>query len=509
MIIPVPITDEKETIAMKKRLLALFIAILAALPLTACGNGQTAETTADTAAAETETAVETEPSFDPMLEAVDYGGEDFVILYNYGNDLEPNKDFVGDTLTGEIVNDAIYNRTISLEDKYNVKMVYTMLKGDGEVGSAIQKAVTAGDSTYAAADINAQFCIQQASKGNLMELRRLPNINLSQPYWSDTMLEGSSICGKNYFTFSDINIHAYGATPCMIFNKVVHENHGLEDLYEIVLDGRWTFDKACELISAVTADLDGDGKITKDDTLGLIANNFCVDCFISGTGFRMIDKDEEDLPVLMMYTEEFANIMDGIKNLLSVETGSFLVDRTSTQTEAREYWTEWAITEDRALFWVGNIKCVERMRQSESDFGVVPMPKASEAQENYAIHVQANIGTMLCFPITLPDADMVSRIIEDMAYISYETVMPAYMDVCIDGKTIRDEESLACLEIIRTSYYCDLGFMFQQLGVNVLGQMRDYVTNNRTDFMSKMAASAKSWGNAVTKIAATFADAEA
>jgi len=95
-----------------------------------------------------------------------------------------------------------------------------------------------------------------------------------------------------------------------------------------------------------------------------------------------------------------------------------------------------------------------------------------------------------------------------MAYISYETVMPAYMDVCIDGKTIRDEESLACLEIIRTSYYCDLGFMFQQLGVNVLGQMRDYVTNNRTDFMSKMAASAKSWGNAVTKIAGTFADAE-
>ena len=52
------------------------------------------------------------------------------------------------------------------------------------------------------------------------------------------------------------------------------------------------------------------------------------------------------------------------------------------------------------------------------------------------------------------------------------------------------------------------GFMFQQLGVNVLGQMRDYVTNNRTDFMSKMAASAKSWGNAVTKIAGTFADAE-
>ena len=39
----------------------------------------------------------------------------------------------------------------------------------------------------------------------------------------------------------------------MIFNKVVHQNHQLEDLYTIVLDGRWAFDKACELISAVTS----------------------------------------------------------------------------------------------------------------------------------------------------------------------------------------------------------------------------------------------------------------
>lgn len=494
---------------MKNRILALLIAMLAVLPLTGCGDGKTSETTADTTShTQTETEVETEPSYDPMLEAVDYSGTDFVILYNIGSEVEPNKDFVGEELTGEIVNDAIYNRTISLEEKYKLSMTYTAMSGDGTVGSAIQKAVMAGDSSYSAADINAQYCIQQASKGNLLELSELPHIDLEKPYWNDLMLEGSSINHKNYFAFSDINIHAYGATPCMIFNKVVHENHDLPDLYEIVLSGNWTFDKACEMISAVTADLDGDGAITKDDTLGLISNNFCVDCFISGTGYRMIDKDENDMPVMNMYTEQFANIMDGIKKVLSVETGSFLIDRTSTATEAREYWTEQAITEDRALFWVGNIKCVERMRQSESDFGVVPMPKADETQENYAIHVQANVGTMLCFPLSIADTDMVSRVIEDMAYISYTTVMPAYMDVCIDGKTIRDEESLACLEIIRSSYYCDLGFMCQQMGVNVLGDMRDYVTLNRTDFMSKMASKIQSWEKSVEKIADAFVDGE-
>ncbi len=495
---------------MNRRLTALLIAILTALPLTACGNTTTSESDT-TPTIQTDTApetepTETEPSYDPGLAAVDYSGTDFVILYNYGNALEPNKDFVGETLTGEIVNDAVYNRTIALEEKYKLKMTYTECQGDSAVATMLQKAVTAGDSTYAGADMNAQFCVQQASKGTLLELHQLPNIDLSKPYWSDTMLSGSSIKGKNYFAFSDINIHAYGATPCIIFNKVVHQNHQLEDLYEIVLDGHWTFDKACEMISAVTSDLDGDGKITKDDRLGLIANNFCVDCFISGTGYQMIGKDENDLPVLQMYSEEFADIMDGIKKLLSVETGSFLVDRTSTETEAREYWTEWAITEDRALFWVGNIKCVERMRQSESDFGVVPMPKANENQQNYAIHTQANIGTVLCFPAIVADTDMVSRVMEDMAYISYMTVMPAYMDVCIDGKSIRDEESLACLEIIRNSYYCDLGFMCQQMNVNILGTMRDYVTANRSDFMSSMEKKSNTWSKAVEKIAAAFSE---
>ena len=457
-------------------------------------------------AAEPETE-EDRTKYDPHLEAVDYAGAAFNVLYNYGNDLEPNKDFTAEELTGEIVNDAKFNRNTALCDKYNIATQYINGGSDGAVVSSVTASVAAGDNAYSYVDNNAQFCIQMASKGVLLEISELPVIDLSAPYWNSLMLEGSSINHKNYFVFSDINIHAYGATPCMIFNKVVHENYGLEDLYEIVLNGGWTFDKACEMINVVTHDLDGDGKITKDDALGLIANNFCIDCFISGTGYQLITKDENDMPTLNVFTEQMADIMDGIKRVCSEQTGTFLVDRTSTATEACEYWTEHAITEDRALFWVGNIKCVERMRASESDFGVVPMPKYSDAQENYAVHIQANIGSVSCFPLTVAEtAEMVGRVTEEMAYLSFRDVMPAYMDVCIDGKTIRDEESLACLEIIRSSYYCDLGFMFQQMGLQLLGNMRDYVTANKTDYMSSLKSSQKVWNKSLERIAKTFAE---
>lgn len=217
---------------------------------------------AETAAEETaEEAVDEKLAYDPKLEAVDYGGADFAILYEEGSAVEPNNDFRAEELTGEILNDAIYNRTVTLEEKYDLVMSYLSA---GNVTGQVSTSVSAGDSAYDAVDANAQFCIQMGSKGQLLEVHSIPFFDFSKPYWNELTLKGSSIAGKNYFTFSDINIHAYGATPCMIFNKVVHENFQLPSLYELVLNGKWTFDRACEMISAVTTDADGDGQITKE-----------------------------------------------------------------------------------------------------------------------------------------------------------------------------------------------------------------------------------------------------
>ena len=71
---------------------------------------------------------------------------------------------------------------------------------------------------------------------------------------------------------------------------------------------------------------------------------------------------------------------------------------------------------------------------------------------------------------------------------------------------IRDEESLACLELIRSSYYCDLGFMCQQMGINSLNVMREYVTKNKEDYMSSLKGQQKVWNKSVEKIAKNFVD---
>ena len=184
----------------------------------------------------------------------------------------------------------------------------------------------------------------------------------------------------------------------------------------------------------------------------------------------------------------------------------FLVDRTSTATEAREYWTEHAITEDRALFWIGNFKCVERLRVSDTDFGVVPIPKVNAEQQEYKVHMQANIGAAMSVPKSAEArTEDISTILEDIAFMSNQSVMPEYMEVLIQGQSIRDSDSLVCINIIRNAYYCDMGFMLGQYGVAILTAMRNVVKDN-TSISTAVKSQEKSFTGNYKKIIADIKD---
>ena len=482
---------------------ALLAGLMLSTTLLACGKsneeGQTTTTVSadSTTSAVAETTIDPMKANDPQLTADNWGGAEFGILYN-GTEVEPNKDFDADGLNGNVLNDAIYNRNMAIQDKYNLK-INAAFYNNGDISTMVSNSNKAGDNAYHLVEVNGAYSMSMALNGQLYNLEALEYVNLDKPYWNSMILEGSSIEGKNYFAYSDANIHAYGATPCVLFNKDMLASFQLGDIYKVVTDGKWTFETMSTMIQAVTGDLNGDGVITKDDRLGYIANNFCVDCFISGTGYRMIIKDADDLPVMNVENEKFYNIIDGIKKLCSEENGAFLIDRTSTATEAREYWTEEAFVADRALFVGGNLKWAERLRAMENDFGIVPLPKYDENQENYAVHFQANVGASMSVPSGNTEVVKISKVLEDIAYESYLHVMPAYTEIVLEGQSVRDEESIVSLNIIRNSYYSDLGFMLGNYNIAILTQMRQVVTKNQ-DCASILKQVMRVYTNALKKV---------
>ena len=499
----------------RKTILTLLLAGL--MLLASCSSGtENAETidsvsvSADPTADAAVETVETKPvnelaQFAPGFAEEDHGGRTFMFIYG-DNDFEPNLDLCAEELNGEALNDAIFERNLAIEEKYIVDVAWERY-GYDVCSNKVTQSVAADESIYDVIINNGVYSFSLAQRGNTQKMNGFPNIDYTKPYWNSNMMEGSSINHKNYFVYSDINIHALGATPCTLFNKVVAEQFQFGNLYDLVREGKWTYDTMSSLIQTVTMDLNADGKITEKDMLGFIGNTFVIDCFLSGTGYQTIAKDADDLPVLNMQTEEYYNIIEQMMALCSMDNGSYICDRYAGVD--REYAPMEALEEDRALFWIANLKGVERMREMDSPFGILPIPKFNEEQESYKIHYQANIGGAMSVPITASDNDLVGKVLEEMSYLSMCSVKPAYVDVLLQGKFLRDEESLVTLEIMFDSYYSDIGFLTTNSGIPVLSNLRDYIANNRSDYVSNIASTHKAYNKILGKITENYlADAD-
>ena len=107
---------------MKRKNLALLLALLMlASSMTACGEATDAETGADTTAADTvvekeTTELEARLALPDNLPDRDFDGYDFRVL------TRNRDDFINDVgaeleLTGDVADDAIYNRNLAVQDK--------------------------------------------------------------------------------------------------------------------------------------------------------------------------------------------------------------------------------------------------------------------------------------------------------------------------------------------------------------------------------------------------------
>jgi hypothetical protein len=122
-------------------------------------------------------------------------------------------------------------------------------------------------------------------------------------------------------------------------------------------------------------------------------------------------------------------------------------------------WTTQMFEESRGLFWITNLQIVIRLRDLETPMGIVPVPKFSEDQEDYS-NVVWTVGSYVAVPKTVTDQQRVGVILEAMAAKSMQLLRPAYYDIALNGKYLRDEESIGMLDIIIKERVYDLGLAY-------------------------------------------------
>lgn len=461
---------------MTKRWTALLLAILIVLPtIVACGtNSPTETTTAATTTAATSTEATTTVPEETEFKAVanvpadaNYAGHTFTFLIggNTENDREKN-DFFAETMTGEALNDAIYNRNLMIEEKFGIKIETFEEYGNSNSGKGLSyqrlsKAYMANDTSYDAAMVSGYDVSTLAYTGYLYDMNEVPYIDVNQPWWDQKVNQDLTVGTRLYYTTGDISTADNDATCAILFNKDLVAQNNLENPYELVENGQWTLDKMLEMCSQVHADLDGNGKYDANDRVGAIVWDDTMMAWINAAGIKCCTMNENGELTLTLNDERTMAFFDKLP--------SFYADEIAYAYQRVSYDIATPINmfaNNQALFFAQLLDLVSYLRDMETDFGLLPQPKASVEQKEYYNTIGSWHSVFLCVPAVQENAERTGVILESLAAESLNVVTPAYYEQTLVGKYVRDEESVATLDIILATRVYDLGWFYGIGGYN-------------------------------------------
>ena len=155
------------------------------------------------------------------------------------------------------------------------------------------------------------------------------------------------------------------------------------------------------------------------------------------------------------------------------------------------------------LFRAGEHLCFPHLRDTELNYGILPLPKYDEAQESYHTPVGSWDGAYVCVPKSTENEERTSTIIERTAYISSQIVTPAYYERTLEGKYIRDEDSYDMISIEIKNRMYDIGLMFDFGGMQT--SITSLATNGRTQFASMLRSIQSLAEKAISDTNAEFA----
>ena len=452
-----------------KKNLSLFLALLFSLmTVVSCGESTENADTKDTVEVTgvENTASEEEVSDHPHWDAVakpDLGGlainiESTIHEINFHNKLDLEE------LTGERLDDAIYNRNRFVESQMNC--VIKDNPATWNPGSVLETAVVAGTGEM---DL-AYGLIEQAgsliTKGYLKNYNELPNIDMTKPYWDQGAIENLTILDKMYFGLLDFGFDHYESMTVLFYNGALINQYQLEDPYELWANGEWVIDKFTSMVTAVSSDENGDGVYELGtDVIGLAGREYWFQPMLFASDMSLVSWDKDDSTFrLNMNDEKFLTVAEKISQLYApgnadhVNYSDYDLGRT-------------AFSEGKALFYSRLMGDYRHLRGVEDDYGVIGFPRYDYSSEDSYCFVQ-NPGTFF-LPVDVGDDNRdgqddypeIGSFLEAIAAYTHDYTLTEYTDSAVIGKGLRDQNSVKVFRELIQHRNFDLQHAFTFTGV--------------------------------------------
>ena len=468
----------------KSALAVLLAATLSASALlTSCKKDE--KPTGDDTKTGGDTTVDTPVSEDPLdgdhspnvPADVKFDGETFSILIG-----STGQHMYAEEETSNIVNDTVYNDNLNVEDRFGITL--NIVKGgydatgggQSEATAQFRSLIEANDTTYHAfMHVQHNGMPQMTLERYFVDWNTLPYIDLEEEWWYQNITKDLCFGDKVYVMTGDYARYI-DSIDCLVFNKQIFDELGLEYPYQDVLDGTWTWDKFEELVAQGAKDLNGDGQMTKeDDRWGLVGWGYelCPALLVS-SGFAPLQKDADNMPVLNQNVDEAHEIYDRIIDLFA--------DGKKALAETSDYSGQINIfTEGRAMFKDTFMGGITGFSETEFDFGILPYPKW-DADSEYQ-NRSSNMTALTYIPVTNANLEMTGAVLEEMAFQGAKNLTPAYFDQVLTVKNTRDVESEAMLPIIKNN----ARFLYAGYAPNIISMVGNRSNTYASAYASNLA----------------------
>ena len=454
---------------MKKyaRIITLLLAVSLYTQLLACGD--TVDDGSESVTTET-TTPETEKPYLDNLGEYNFDGADFTMLVRETrvNDIAP------DEATGDVVSDAIYNRNVKIAERFNVNILVETLSDDSNMwNSTLDGEVMAGSDAYDV--VMPDYWWGCETRGLFLDLHDYDDIfEFDQPWWTAGWNDNAEIYGQLYSAVGSMSLDLFKNQNVIFFNKELVDSLNLGNIYEIVESGDWVLDRFNEFIALGSSDINGDGDLTLgDDQLGYACALQAGRAMLASAGMQIATRAEDGAWEYNFMNERFVDRYGAIFDLIN-NNNSVVYDTTQS--------LENIFKGGRLLFLGASIGSTDLLRDMEIDYGIIPMPKMDESQENYVTY---NYGTSYsAILLTAGNPEMSAVMLEALNAESYKSVVNVYYDTALKDKYSRDEESRKMIDLINSNCFFDFTFVNETSTDHIVMWFFDQIVNKQEGIMS-------------------------
>lgn len=398
-------------------------------------------------------------------------------------------------LTSDVVNDSIYNRERFVEDRLNIEIVNEQV---AEIRDEMDKQINSGDDTHQIHAADGISLARVSMNNYYVDLYSLDYIDFDKPWWSQNFNAEAEVFDKLYLSTGAFSLSLIRDLYVVYYNKNLAEDFAasmpeLSDVYSIVDEGKWTFDKLVALSGDIYTDLNGNSMRDGEDLFGLGYTKTSSDAIFGSFDIDVLSRTSDGWFELNVNTDKLYSALEKMHNLY-YNTQGCLAGASGDAVYPYDGDDMYKFFASGSLLFIVNYMSTaetESLRNMQDEYGILPFPKYDNNQKDY-YSCTSDIPTCFSIPTTNNDPNTSAAVLEALASYSYRDTRPAYLDTALKGKYMNDPDSRRMVDYIIDGYKVDASWIyFDTLSDEYPASFRYMLVDGETGYASKHAAKEK------------------